>query len=137
MSDQPRRAEALLLTCFDYRLPALITGFIAERGLGGKYDHVAMAGAALGVTADRFPAWDVAFRQHIELAIQLHGIRRLMVMDHRDCAAYRQILGADAVADPEKELAIHAFTMGVLRDRIKLRFPQLEVELLLIALDGS
>jgi carbonic anhydrase len=137
MSDQPHRAEALLLTCIDHRLPELITRYMAERGLTGRYDYLAMAGAALGVTADRFPAWDVAFRQHIELALQLHGIRRLMVMDHRDCAAYRQIHGEEALASAEKERAIHASTLGLLRERIKVRFPQLEVELLLIALDGS
>ena len=133
----PPKAECLLLTCFDYRLPPLIAAYMARRGLAGRYDHVALAGAALGVVSDRYPAWDVTFWQSLELAIQLHGIRRVVVMDHRDCGAYRLLLGEEAVKDPTSETLAHTRVLQTLRQRLEARHGDLELELLLLAMDGT
>lgn len=135
---QPAGAvEALLLSCMDYRLIDGIGRYMDGRGLANRYDHVILAGASLGALTDRKKAWGEAFWDHVAVARQLHGIRRVMVMDHRDCGAYRVFLNEDIAADPQKETAVHAEQLRALGAAIKERHPDLEVELLLMALDGS
>ncbi|GAA4255496.1 hypothetical protein GBZ26_06015 [Azospirillum formosense] len=128
--------EALLLSCMDYRLIDDIGRYMDGRGLTNRYDHVILAGASLGALTDQKKAWGEAFWDHVAVAKQLHGIRRVMVMDHRDCGAYRVFLNEDIGADPQKETAVHAEQLRALGAAIKERHPDLEVELLLMALDG-
>ncbi|MBB3265743.1 hypothetical protein FHW79_003372 [Azospirillum sp. OGB3] len=128
--------DALLLSCMDYRLIDDIGRYMDGRGLTNRYDHVILAGASLGALTDQKKAWGEAFWDHVAVAKQLHRIRRVMVMDHRDCGAYRVFLKTDVAADPERETAIHAEQLRALGAGIKERHPDLEVELLLMALDG-
>ena len=44
------QADALLLSCMDYRLLDATARYMAAHGLKGKYDHVILAGASLGAT---------------------------------------------------------------------------------------
>ncbi|KAA0679288.1 carbonic anhydrase [Roseomonas genomospecies 6] len=129
--------EALLLSCMDYRLVDDTARYMDGRGLTDNYDHVVLAGASLGALTDRKKAWGEAFWDHVAVARQLHRIKRVMVLDHRDCGAYRVFLGPDVASDPGKETAVHAAQLRALGTEIKARHPDLEVELLLMALDGS
>lgn len=129
--------EALLLSCIDYRLTAATTRYMTERQMAGKYDHFILAGASLGARNDRFPDWGRTFWDHLRVAIDLHRIGRVVILDHRDCGAYKVILGKDLAANPEEELAVHAVQMRALRSDIAGRYPQLAVELLLMGLDGK
>lgn len=105
--------------------------------LRDKYDHFILAGASLGAVTDKYPAWNQTFWAHVDLAIQLHKINKVMVLDHRDCGAYRLILGEDFVKDRAKETAIHTKTLKELRRQINEKYPEMEVELLLMDLDGK
>ena len=131
------KAEALLLNCIDYRLTAATTRYMAEQQMEGKYDQFILAGAALGVENRKFPDWGKTFWEHVQLAIDLHHIRRIIVMDHRDCGFYKDIHGKDLAADPQEELAVHAAQMHLVKADIGRRHPKLEVQLLLMALDGK
>ena len=95
-----------------------------------------MAGASLGALTDKFPSWGQTFWSHLDVAIDLHHIHKVVVIDHRDCGAYKVILGAETVDTPEKELAVHTQELHALRGAIKQRHPHLEVELALMGLDG-
>src|SRR5260370_41433187 len=110
---------------------------MADHQMKGKYDQFILAGAALGAKTDKFPAWGTTFWEHVQVAIDLHGIHKIIVMDHRDCGAYKAILGLDLAAKPKEEFAAHAAQMRSLRAEIAARYPQLGVELLLMALDGK
>src|SRR5215510_15117175 len=81
--------DALLLSCMDYRLTDATERYMAGRGMRGKYDHVILAGAALGAVTDKFPSWGKTFFEHLDVAIQLHQIHQVIVIDHRDCGAYK------------------------------------------------
>jgi carbonic anhydrase len=129
--------EILLLTCMDYRLTDDTITYMEGRGLHDKYDHVVLAGASLGALTDKYPSWGETFWNHLDVAIDLHDIHKVMVIDHRDCGAYKVFLGEDAVDTPEKELAIHTHELHALRDEIKRRHDHLEVELGLMSLDGK
>jgi carbonic anhydrase len=129
--------EALLLNCIDYRLTAATTRYMTERGMEGKYDQFILAGAALGVENTKFPDWGRTFWEHVQIAIDLHGVRKIIVMDHRDCGFYKEIQGKDLAANPKEEFDVHAVQMRRVKRDIAKRQPKLEVELLLIGLDGK
>ncbi|NMG74873.1 carbonic anhydrase [Aromatoleum diolicum] len=129
--------DILLLTCMDFRLMDSVEHYMAARGLTHKYDHVVLAGASLGAVTDKYPAWNRTFWDHLGVAIQLHDIHKVVVMDHRDCGAYKAILGEDLANDPVREQEIHRDHLDRLALAIKTRHPGLEVETLLMALDGS
>jgi len=130
------RTEALLLSCMDYRLMDDIVRYMDGRGLADKYDHVILAGASLGVLNDKYPAWGQTFWDHVGVAIELHHIAKIIVMDHRDCGAYKVFLGPDVAKDAATEHAAHAAELRKLRAEIGRRHSDLAVELLLMDLGG-
>jgi carbonic anhydrase len=129
------QADTLLLSCIDYRLPGKIARYMEGRGLDANYDHVILAGASLGVTNSVYAHWGQTFRDHLELAIRLHSIGRLIVLDHRECGSYRVIFGTNLSG--EAETAQHATELHKLAREIHTTHPQLVIETLLMSLDGS
>lgn len=108
-----------------------------RRGFRDKYDHVVLAGASLGVLTDQRPEWAATFWDHLDTAISLHHVQKVMVLDHLDCGAYKLFLGEAAVRDPEAELTAHAQRLRLLRSAINQQNPMLEVELGVMAMDGT
>jgi carbonic anhydrase len=131
------KADVLLLSCMDYRLIDETERYMSSRGLRDKYDHVILAGASLGALTDKYPAWNKTFWEHLDIAIQLHHIHKVIVIDHRDCGAYKVIFGEDFSIDPAKETAIHSDNLKKLHKQIREKYPVLEIELLLMNLDGE
>jgi hypothetical protein len=129
--------EALLLTCMDFRLQNETVAYMDRRGLRDKYDHIVLAGASLGVLTDQRPEWGMVFWDHLETAIALHHVRKVIVLDHLDCGAYKLFLGEAAVRDPVSELTAHSQRLRLLRSSINQQNSMLEVELGVMALDGS
>ncbi len=129
--------DALLLSCMDFRLMDEIERYMTGRGLRDKYDHVILAGASLGAVTDKYPAWNKTFWEHLDIAIQLHAIHTVIVLDHRDCGAYKVILGPDHAKEAKLETDTHAAQLKTLRTMIAAKHPKLKVETLLMALDGS
>ncbi|MEX0759854.1 MAG: carbonic anhydrase [Tistlia sp.] len=130
-------AEVLLLSCMDYRLVDDVGAFMAELGLTEDYDHVILAGASAGAVHPAFADWHATFWEHLQAAIDLHQVQRVMVIDHRDCGAYKIALGSDHLATPDRERDAHSELLGQLAAQIAERQPALAVETYLMALDGS
>ncbi len=131
------QAEALLLHCIDYRLADAVARYMRERGLEGRYDVVALAGAALAAQTPDHPEWAATFWGMLDVAIRLHGIHRVLLLDHRDCGAYRLVMGVDLAQDPDAETVAHQRWLQRLRSQIAARHPRLMVETLLMDLDGT
>jgi carbonic anhydrase len=129
--------DALLLSCMDFRLMDDIERYMSNRKLRDKYDHIVLAGASLGAITDKYPAWSKTFWEHLDIAIQLHNIHTVIVMDHRDCGAYKVILGPGHAKDPQTEKNTHATQLKKLKTQITAKYPKLKVETLLMALDGK
>lgn len=137
---QARAADAtdvLLLSCMDFRLMDDIERYMSDRGLRDKYDHIILAGASLGAITDKYPAWNRTFWEHLDIAIKLHNIHTVIVMDHRDCGAYKVILSAEHAKDSRVETDTHAAQLKSLKGMINDKYPKLKVEMLLMALDGK
>ena len=129
--------EALLLSCMDFRLMDDITAYMERRKLTNKYDHVILAGASLGAQTSQYPAWAETFWQHLDVAIQLHHIHKVILLDHRDCGAYKVILGKDFSKDPAEETRVHAEQLKKLETAIRAKHGDLGVDTLLMSLDGK
>ncbi|MFD0914812.1 carbonic anhydrase [Pseudahrensia aquimaris] len=137
IGSSPHHAEALVLNCMDYRLVDDVTRYMEARGMRDSYDQVILAGAAIGALTYKRNAWGQTFWEHVRLARELHGIRRLIVIDHRDCGACKGLIDIHCADDPEEELAVHRHWMQKLIDEAAEREPDLVVEALFMELDGS
>jgi carbonic anhydrase len=115
--------EVLLLTCMDFRYPHRILDTMDAKDLRGKYDHLILAGASLGVRHD--PAWTKTFLDQLTFAVVKHGIRMVIILDHRDCGAYKEFLGVTP-DDPAKELSAHRQQARLTMDLIVKEFPSLQ-----------
>lgn len=133
----PHPAEALVLNCMDHRLIGAVGDYLAACGLAGRYDQISLAGGAIGVMSDQTAPWAATFWAHVRLARELHGVSRLIVIDHRDCGACKAFVAGDCADERGRERAIHIRAMEALAEEVRAREPGLAVELLLMDLDGS
>ena len=129
--------EAMVLGCIDPRLQEPMRRYTRRRGLTGKFSQFIIAGAAIGVVAEPFKDWHKAFWDNLAASVQLHNIKRVIAIDHRDCGAAKIAYGAAKVANPEVETQTHKAALLRFRKQVALRHPKLQVELGLMALDGK
>jgi hypothetical protein len=131
-------AEALGLSCIDYRLVgATVTFFDGRMHLRDEYDQLALAGAALGAMSPQFPSSNAAFWDHVEIAKDMHHIKKVIVLDHRDCGAYKVAFGKDFAVAHDAETAQHKAVMMRLKTAMGHKQPALGLEFYLMALDGT
>lgn len=127
-------ADALLLSCMDYRLVDDIVRYMDGRAMTNKYDHVILAGASLGATSEKLN-WGKTFWDHLDVAIKLHHVHKVIVLDHKDCGAYRVVFERNFTGD--EEMAVHREQLTALKTAIKAKYPDLAVETLIMDLDGK
>ncbi len=129
--------EAMLLACIDPRMVTPVYDYMQRGGLAGKYSQFVIAGASIAVVAPKFAAWRPAFWDNLGATIELHGIKKVIAIDHRDCGAARIAYGAAALATPERETETHKKALAQLRGEIKKHHPELDTVTGLMALDGT
>jgi carbonic anhydrase len=129
--------EAMVLGCIDPRMQEPVRDFAVKHGLVGQYSQFTIAGAAIGVVAPAFAEWHKAFWDNLATSIKIHGIETVIAIDHRDCGAARIAYGDASIATPEVETETHRAAMAEFRKEVGERQPQLRVETILMALDGS
>jgi len=129
--------EAMLVSCIDPRMVAPVYKYMDGRGLGGKYSQFVIAGAAIAVVAPKFAAWRPAFWDNLATSVELHHLRSVIAIDHRDCGAARIAYGDDSIANPQVETKTHREVLAEFRAAVAQHHSQLTVETGLMALDGS
>ncbi len=101
----PPRKNVLLLSCMDLRLIDDIVPFMEGDNLANRYDQLVFAGAALGVIQKDHESWFDVFFQHLDIAVMLHQIQDVYIMEHRHCGAYAKFLGTKGeYGDSDREL---------------------------------
>ena len=73
------RAEAIIITCIDFRLQEAINKWISENSQPGTFDRVALAGGVKNLET---------ILGQIEIAHRLHHIKKVILINHEDCGAY-------------------------------------------------
>ena len=90
-----KKYEAMVLSCIDPRFQPKVYKYLKAKNLTGKYSAFTIAGAAIGVTHQKFKKWHSTFWENLETSIKLHKIKKLIVINHKDC-------GAAKIANKEK-----------------------------------
>ena len=128
--------KAMVLSCMDPRFQYLVHNHLKKKKLIGKYSAFTIAGAAVGVTHNKFKKWHKTFYDNLGTSIQLHKIEKLIVINHKDCGAAK-IANGNKEFSPVNEKKIHKESFSKIKKQIKKRFPKLKVELNLISLDSK
>lgn len=133
----------LCVTCIDYRFVQKdITWLNTELGLEfDNYDLVVLAGAALAATDQRprVPQNPSAFWDQIKIAIKLHKIKKVVLLDHMECGAYREAFGQppnDPKLPPAQEMAKHREIMLEVAHALKAAPYNLQVANYVMPLEG-
>ena len=126
--------KAMVLSCIDPRFQSIISNYLKKKKLNGKYSSFTIAGAALGVTAMKFKKWHKVFWDNIDISIKLHKIKKLIVINHRDCGAAKIINGKKNFSKIN-ETKIHENSFQKIKKIFKKKYPKLKIELKLISLN--
>jgi hypothetical protein len=139
MESKIRRGETetLAVHCGDYRFQ---TGFheFLNRGLNldGNYDLMVIPGGPLSLTLFGYlPKYSWASWKWFRFFVERHGIRRLILIQHQDCAWYQTMplhLHASAELRQRQEQ-----DLGRVKATLKKEFPGLSVELYYVGWDAA
>jgi carbonic anhydrase len=119
-----KKYKAMVLSCMDPRFQTPVYNFLKKKNLSGKYSSFTIAGAAVGVTHIKFKKWHSTFLDNLSASIKLHGITRLIVVNHEDCGAIKIAEGKKSF----KEEQIHKSSFLKLKKIVIKKFPKLKLE---------
>ncbi len=134
---EPHHAQALVLSCIDFRVMEAEHSFLAQHQLANQYDWTALAGASLALAGFPHTAEAETFWDQLDLSQQLHQIERVIILDHQDCGAYASQVDADLSLDPVREQRVHADYLTRAARAISGRYPNLAIELYFVTLAGE
>ena len=128
--------KVMVLSCIDPRFQDLVHNHLKKKKLSGKYSAFTIAGAAIGVTHNKFKKWHKTFYDNLAISIKLHKIENLIVINHKDCGAAK-IANGKKEFNTVNEKIIHENSFLKLKKKIKKKFPKLKIEMNLISLDNK
>jgi carbonic anhydrase len=131
-----KKYEAMVLSCIDPRFQPKIFQYLKRRKLLGKYSYYSVAGAAVGVTHKNFKSWQKTFIDNLSTSIHLHKIKKLIVMNHKDCGAAKLVNEKKQFSEKNEE-KIHDMSFQKLKKIINRKFPKLDYEFYLMNLNSS
>tara|TARA_B100002051_G_C16600876_1_gene567943 strand:+ start:287 stop:703 length:417 start_codon:yes stop_codon:yes gene_type:complete len=126
--------KALVLSCIDPRFQPIVYNFLKKKKLSGKYSAFTIAGSAIGVTSKKFKKWHKAFWDNLDTSIKLHNIKRLIVINHRDCGVAKIINGKKEFSKTN-ETKVHKDSFQKIKKMFKKKYPKLTIELIIVSLN--
>ncbi|MGX6959774.1 MAG: carbonic anhydrase [Rickettsia endosymbiont of Pentastiridius leporinus] len=129
-------ASTLLISCVDFRLIDETDKLMKQLGLEDDFDKVSLPGASLALVNDKYTHWGKTIEDTIELLQDLHNIKQILFLDHRECGAYKKLIAPEHLSTKEKETIAHTEILNKARKIIKEKFPKLKVYTFLMGLDG-
>ena len=126
----------MVLSCIDPRFQPVVYNYLKKKKLVGKYSSFTIAGSAIGVTASKFKRWHKAFWDNFDTSVKLHKIRKLIVINHRDCGAAKIINGKKNFSK-ENETVVHRNSFQKIKKIFKKKYPKLRIEFKIISLNSK
>ena len=126
--------KAMVLSCIDPRFQPIVYNYLKKKKLMGKYSAFTIAGSAVGVTANRFKKWHKVFWENFDTSVKLHNIKKLIVINHRDCGAAKIINGKKEFSTIN-ETKVHKTSFQKLKKIFKKKYPELKIELKFVSLN--
>ena len=120
VQEHAHECENLVVMCMDFRFHAKIVDVIGHSGYR-PFDLVALPGGSKSITDE--VSREVVFAA-IEIGVSVHGVKRVIIVDHIDCRAYG---GSEAFASPEEEERRHTDALLEASRIIREKFPTIEV----------
>ena len=137
-SKKKRTASTLLISCVDFRLRDKTEKLMIEKfNLLDDYDEVTIPGASLALTKDSHLNWKEMVEEMIDMLRKLHHIKRVILLDHRDCGAFKLIKGQGHTKTRALETQTHIEVMQEAKASLQSKFSHLEVRTMLLELDGT
>ena len=124
----------MVLSCMDPRFQPIVFNYLKKKKLSSKYSSFTIAGSAIGVTTNKFKKWHETFWDNFETSVKLHNIKKLIVINHRDCGAAK-IVNGNKIFDKSNETKIHKASFVEIKKKFKKKYPRLKIELKLISLN--
>ncbi|MFZ5644834.1 MAG: carbonic anhydrase [Bacillota bacterium] len=115
------KCNNLVLMCMDHRFQSFTHSWLKIRGFDGQYDVISVAGSSLALINDT--EHRTMILNNINLAISKHGVKRIIIFHHEDCAA----LG-DICMETREQVKLHHEKMNQAERIIINNFPYLEIE---------
>jgi hypothetical protein len=121
--------EILVIHCGDYRFQAAFYEFLNHAlNLNENYDLMVIPGGPLSLTLlDYLPKFSWASWKWFRFFVEKHRIRRLILIQHQDCAWY-QTMPLHLHASPDLRQRQEQ-DLGRVKTSMKKDFPNLTVEL--------
>lgn len=113
----PVQCETLVVHCMDYRLQSHINRWLEQTLPPQGYDRVALAGGV-------YDLYHVI--RQVDFAERLHGIRRVILINHEDCGMYGPA-GTDERHEQDLKNA---------KEKIRRLFHEIEVDTYFLHLNG-
>lgn len=129
--------EAMLVNCIDPRFTTNSLQYMTANGMRDRYSQFVIAGGPIGAMHERFAPWHNAFWENLAITVQLHKIKRVVALTHRDCGAAKLALGEAAVATRQSETAAHAGVLRAFAAEVQRRQAALAVVAGIMDLDGT
>jgi len=131
-------AKALILNCMDFRLIDDYVKYFDSIGYNNNYDNFILAGSSLGYNQTTYPDWKKSFETHIDLAIKLHHINEVIIVDHLGCGAYKIFYNNPNLTKSE-ELTLHQkeLTKAKIAIEAKYKDHHIKVRTFIMDIDGS
>ena len=126
--------KAMVLSCIDPRFQPIVYDYLKKKKLSGKYSAFTIAGSAIGVTTKKFKKWHKAFWDNLDTSIKLHNIKRLIVINHRDCGVAKIINGKKEFS-MINETKVHKNSFQKIKKMFKRKYPKLTIELIIVSLN--
>jgi hypothetical protein len=129
--------EAMLVKCIDPRFTTNTWAYMAARGWQNLYSQFNIAGGPIGVVAPAFSKWHDTFWENLAISVQLHNVKRVVGITHRDCGAAAVAYGDKIKTDKAYETEMNQMALRQFRTEVKKRQPQVIVELGIMELSGA
>ncbi len=126
----------MVLSCIDPRFQTIIYNYLKKKKLTGKYSSFTIAGSAIGVTANKFKRWHKTFWDNFDTSVKLHNIKKLIVINHRDCGAAKIINGKKEFSK-NNETRVHKNSFHKIKKLFKKKYPKLRIEFKIISLNNK
>ncbi len=124
----------MVLSCIDPRFQTIVFNYLKKKKLIGKYSSFTIAGSAIGVTTPKFKKWHRTFWENLDISVKLHNIKKLIVINHRDCGAAK-ILNGKKEFNTLNETLIHHSSFKKIKKIFKKKYPKLKIDTILVSLN--
>ena len=127
-----KNCKAMVLTCIDPRCQPKINYIMKKKNLIGKYSLFSIAGSTLGITSKNMKDWNKVFWKNFSISSQIHGIKKLIVINHYDCGLAK-MLNKKKSFNKKLEKQIHDKSFKLLKKRFLKKYPKFKIEMKIIS----